>query len=61
MSQDKVEMIAELIAQTHSALLISDGDIEVWLPKSQIEYSEGLDDTVELVIPELLAKEKELI
>jgi gentisate 1,2-dioxygenase len=52
-----VEIIAELIHETEQAYLIDDGDREVWIPKSQVEYQEA--DL--FMIPEWLAIEKELI
>jgi hypothetical protein len=61
----EVEIEAEYIHETDLALLINDGDQEVWLPKSQIKYDyvQGSDSLLEIIVtmPEWLAIEKELI
>ncbi len=55
---------AEFISETDLAILVDiDGD-EVWLPKSQIEMSDGsLDagDLIEIDVPDWLAEEKGLL
>lgn len=60
-----VEVTGEIRHRTPSgsAILFWDGDKEVWLPCSQIEDETVLEDgkTVELLIPEWLAKDKGLI
>lgn len=58
-----VEVTGEIRHRTDKAILFWDGDKEVWLPLSQIEDETVLDDgkTVELLIPEWLAKDKGLI
>ena len=53
---DLVEIDAEVRGETAKAWRISDGDREVWLPKSQVER-----DGSTFTMPEWLAKEKELI
>lgn len=55
-----------LHVETQAAILVSDdGDKEkaVWLPKSQVEYTEpkGKGNITEVTLPEWLAKEKGLI
>jgi hypothetical protein len=48
--------------ETKEAYLFSDGDKDVWIPKSKIESIETLHkNIVRIVIPEWLANEKELI
>jgi predicted RNA-binding protein (virulence factor B family) len=61
---DNVEIFGEVKAVTDMAILLDDGDVEVWLPLSQIEsetddYEKG--DEITVFIPEWLAEEKELI
>jgi hypothetical protein len=51
-----VELYLELIHQTEKAYLVSDGDNNIWLPKSQVEY-----DGEEFSIPEWLAIDKGLV
>jgi hypothetical protein len=60
---DAVEITVEVIKETAAAVLVTDGDIEVWLPKSQITLmvpDEG-DETRTMEIPEWLAVEKGLV
>ena len=38
MRSDAFETTVELVAETDPAILVDDGDVEVWLPKSQIEF-----------------------
>jgi hypothetical protein len=59
---DDVEITVEIVKETDMAYLVKDGDVEVWLPKSQIRGEEDLQGgIVELIIPEWLAEEKDLI
>ena len=57
-----VEIIGEVRHETDHAVLLYDGRVEEWIPKSQIsdrrETTEGL---VELDVPEWLAHHKGLI
>ena len=57
---DKVEITADFIRETEKAVLIDDGDNEIWLPKSQIDYAIN-DSTIALVLPEWLAVDKGLV
>ena len=61
--EEWVELLLEIKAETGKALLVSDGGQNVWLPKSQIEYTEqgGKGDEIVFEIPEWLALEKGLI
>ncbi len=69
MSNEKVELYLKFKKYSDSDLAIYayDGDISVWLPKSQIKcLEEDLDDLLEgkmylFEIPEWLAQEKDLI
>ena len=59
---EMVEVDVKILLETKEALLVFDGDNEVWLPKSQIEYDffeKGKEITIE--IPEWIAIEKGLV
>jgi len=66
---DPIELCVEYRHDTDLAVLIKDGDQEVWIPKSLIENRDDIDwdsfeqgDLIEeLIIPEWLAEERELI
>lgn len=62
MIADTIEITAEIVRETAAAILIFDGDREVWLPKSMVvEWHELEKGIVELTLPEWLAFEKGLI
>ncbi|MCK5607552.1 hypothetical protein KAR91_37055 [Candidatus Pacearchaeota archaeon] len=64
MSNETTDVSGEIVRITGQAILINDGDRDVWLPISQIEnFDESwkVKDTVDLEIPEWLAIEKELV
>lgn len=48
------------VAETDKAILVTEdgGKTEVWLPKSQIEYTLGANDMVSVTMPLWLASEK---
>jgi len=56
-------MTADFVRETDKAILVSDGDNKVWLPKSQIDYE--LDEFKGIVyiidLPEWLAIAKSLV
>jgi hypothetical protein len=60
-----IEFSVEFRRQTEHALLVFDGFVEMWLPKSQLEYDKDLDlergVTFTVSVPEWLAEEKGLI
>lgn len=58
MKSDLVDVAGELRGETERAYRFFDGRVEVWLPKSQVEW-----DVAErtMAMPEWLAKDKELI
>lgn len=59
---DTVEIVADFVKETEQAVLVSDGDNNVWLPKSQIDYSiNELTKTIVLILPEWLAIDKGLV
>jgi len=57
-----VEIDLELIRKSPAAYLVSDGEIEEWLPKSQVEVDSNDDleegQTYLFIIPEWLAFNK---
>lgn len=54
-SQD-CEVSGQLVGETEKAYKFFDGERTVWLPKSQVAWEEPI-----MLMPEWLAKEKELI
>lgn len=57
-----IEVAIEVKARTDKALLVSDGDNEVWIPRSQISDYSGDENSPETIfIPEWLANESGLI
>jgi hypothetical protein len=57
-----VEGEVHLDNENYSAVLFYDGKVKAWLPESQIEDREELDNgRVELLIPEWLAADRGLI
>ena len=58
---DRIEISVEFIAESGLAIKISDGNVEEWLPKSQIEYDGEEGDTITVTMPNWLALEKKLI
>lgn len=59
---DEVTVSGVLVRQTDAAILVNVEDVEVWLPKSQIDYTEDAfpGEEIDIVLPEWLANEKEL-
>lgn len=60
----RIELTVEFIRQTDAAILVNEGTMEVWLPKSQVTYDEDKlqkSKTFEIELPEWLAEEKGLI
>ena len=52
----------DILRETDDAILVTDGSVEVWLPKSQIVYEgEAGDRNVEIILPEWMAEKKGLI
>jgi hypothetical protein len=50
------------INETDKAVCCTDDDLRcVWLPKSQIDYVERNDGTIDVTMPEWLAIEKDLV
>lgn len=55
-NDERVELKLDIKQETDKAYLVSDGDVTVWLAKSQVNY-----DGDEFSVPEWLAKEKGLV
>ena len=65
-NQEFIEISCTFVHHTDKAVLINDGDREVWIPKSQISVLEDWydlepGDPLTIEIPEWLAEDKELI
>ncbi|MHB1099497.1 MAG: hypothetical protein ACYCZR_08080 [Burkholderiales bacterium] len=70
---EKIEVAVTFKHITDRAVLVNDGDKDVWLPLSQVEVNDGGDDEstfwgdlepgqiIEIVVPEWIAKNKGLI
>jgi len=57
-----IEIAVEIRARTPKALLVTDGSVERWIPRSQISDYVGDEDSPESIfISEWLANEKGLI
>lgn len=57
-----IEIAVDVKARTDLALLVTDGDVECWIPRSQISDYSGDEDSPETIfISEWLAIEKGLI
>lgn len=61
----RTELAVEFVRETENAILVKDGNNEVWIPKSQVTYDEDLELkrglALEIELPEWLAEEKGLI
>lgn len=57
-SSRRVDIAGQVKHRTKAGVLFYDGSVEVWLPRSLVEWHE--EDGV-MVMPEWLAQEKELI
>ena len=62
MPREDVEIDCKLVRETAGAMLIDNGRIQAWIPKSQIS-DEGIDNKVlySIFIPQWLAEEKGLV
>ena len=61
MSED-IEIECDVIKETDMAYLIHDGNIEAWIPKSQVsDESESLGQITSIFIPEWLAEKAGLL
>lgn len=55
------EITCELVAETPMAILVDDGDVEVWLPKSQISWELKHGGKVEVTAPQWLLEREGLV
>jgi hypothetical protein len=61
-NKDLYEVYVELKKETDNALLVFDGDNEVWLPKSQVLYEEPSEKSeMIMLVPEWLSIKKGLL
>lgn len=60
MSNETVEITAEVKRETDDAFLLSDGDTKEWFPKSELDHSPDpqVGDVIAFEMPEWLAIEK---
>ena len=60
---DEIELDLLWKAETAAAYLVTDNDVTVWLPKSQVDVEESaeLHEVCTFLVPEWLATEKGLI
>lgn len=60
---DTVEISCTIVRDEDSdvAILIDDGDAQVWLPRSQIEYTTDRNGFTTVTLPEWLAEDNGLI
>lgn len=61
-----VTLVFDWLGETEMAVHLSNGDIDVWIPKSQIDKKKSMkypeaDDSIMITIPEWLAIKKELV
>jgi len=57
-----VALLLDVCDETDEAYLVSDGDIQTWIPKSQVEVLNEIgENCIEVEMPERLAKEKGFI
>lgn len=62
MKSNLTDITVEQRHETASAILVHDGDVQVWLPKSQIEIADSGDGrTIVVTLPQWLAEEKGLV
>lgn len=63
MENNMVEVTVDIKKETPQAFLVTDGDIEAWIPKSQINRLTRVayNNTTVIEIPEWLAEDRELI
>jgi len=61
---EKIEVAVTFKRITDRAVLVNDGDKDVWLPLSQVEYDfcdTEPGEAIEITVPEWIAKDKGLI
>jgi len=58
---DLIDVAVEVKHKTEKAVLVSDGDRDIWLPNSQIELDGDVENGFTVTLPEWLAFDKGLI
>lgn len=58
---EMIEIEAEIVHETKLAVLVNDGDKDIWLPKNYIQYEGRIGQTVEIKIPDWIANDKGLL
>ena len=64
MPKNYVELTLEIKKETDQAILVSDGSVQAWIPKSQLECDpepSQIDGLFDICIAEWIAEDKELI
>jgi len=64
MRSDLIDLEVEYVHSTAAAILVRDGDKEVWIPKSVVEYDADLarvGKPITITLPERWALDKGLI
>jgi hypothetical protein len=62
MAKEVIDITVEILHETENALLVVSGEVEAWIPKSQIEDMTNLSNGLfEIVIPEWIAEDKNLV
>ena len=56
-----LDLHVEIKRESTGAYLVTDGEVECWLPKSQVRVLDLAGDLAELRIPEWLARNEGLI
>lgn len=58
---EEVELDLKIIIETDLAVLCTDGVVEEWLPKSEIDYDGSIGELCTIIVPEWIAKKKGFI
>ncbi len=54
---EDIEITCDVLRETEQAYLVHDGNVEAWIPKSQVsDESENLGEITSIFIPEWLAE-----
>jgi len=62
MADETYEFCCDIVRETSDAYLVSDGENEYWIPRSQVKSENQIgNNEYELIIPEWLANEKGII
>jgi hypothetical protein len=57
----KWEVTGRIVTETEKAILLDDGVMRAWLPKSKVQIEPLKDDQVTVYMPEWLAREKKYV